>query len=96
VKHSEIARKLSMIDHRDTAMRYVWRCGTIIKDERIEVRGIFDLTKLGEHRYRLAQPEENFGHHRFLTIELDGVEYWFHMHNGMCMNYRIAPQQKGA
>lgn len=90
MKHSEIARKLALIDHRDTAMRYVWRCGTIIKDERIEVRGNADVWKLGANRYRLAQPEEHYGSHRFLTIELDGVEYWFHMHNGMCMNYRMS------
>lgn len=92
MKQSDIARKLSMIDHRDTAMRYVWRCGNIIKDERIEVRGNDDVWKLGANRYRLAQPEENFGHHRFLTIELDSVQYWFHIHHGMCMNYQITPQ----
>ena len=92
MKQSDLARKLSMIDHRDTAMRYVWRCGNIIKDERIEVRGNGDVWKLGANRYRLAQPEENFGHHRFLTIELDSVQYWFHLHHGMCMNYRIATQ----
>lgn len=90
MKHSEIARKLALIDHRDTAMRYVWRCGNIIKDERIEVRGNGDVWKLGANRYRLAQPEEHHGSHRFLTIELDGAEYWFHMHNGMCMNYRMS------
>lgn len=92
MKQSDIARKLSLIDHRDTAMRYVWRCGNIIKDERIEVRGNGDVWKLGANRYRLARPEEHHGSHRFLTIQFDGVEYWFHMHNGMCMNYRIAPQ----
>ena len=92
MKPNKIAEKLARIDHRDTAMRYVWRCGNIIKDERIEVRGHADLWILGANRYRLAQPEENFGHHRFLTIELDSVQYWFHLHHGMCMNYRIAPQ----
>lgn len=92
MKHSEIARKLALIDHRDTAMRYVWRCGKIVKDERFHVKTANDIGLLGENRYRLAQPEEHFGHHRFLTIELDSVQYWFHMHNGMCMNYRISPQ----
>ena len=92
MKPNKIAERLARVDQRDTAMRYVWRCGKIIKDERIEVRGNADVWKLGANRYRLAQPEENFGHHRFLTIELDSVQYWFHLHHGLCMNYRIAPQ----
>lgn len=92
MKPNKIAERLTRVDQRDTAMRYVWRCGKIIKDERIEVRGNADVWKLGANRYRLAQPEENFGHHRFLTIELDTVQYWFHLHHGMCMNYRITPQ----
>lgn len=92
VKPNKIAERLARVDQRDTAMRYVWRCGKIIKDERIEVRGNADVWKLGANRYRLAQLEENFGHHRFLTIELDLVQYWFHLHHGLCMNYRIAPQ----
>ena len=92
MKPNKIAERLARVDQRDTAMRHVWRCGKIIKDERIEVRGNADVWKLGANRYRLAQPEENFGHHRFLTIELDSVQYWFHLHHGLCMNYRIAPQ----
>lgn len=55
MKQSELTRKLGTIEHRDTAMRYVWRCGKIIKDERIEVRGNGDVWKLGVNRYRLAQ-----------------------------------------
>lgn len=89
MKQSEVIKRLANINTRDTAMRYVWRCGSILKDERIEVRTNTDIEKLGPNRYKLAQPEEHYGSHRFLTIGWDGELFYFHLHHGHCKSYRV-------
>ncbi len=89
MKLADILLNLKKFDHQDTAMRYVWRCGNIVKSENIEVNTRDDLYKLGRHTYKLGPVEDNFGPHRFLTIEWAGETFWFHLHKGMMVKYEI-------
>ena len=89
MKLADILLNLKKFDQQDTAMRYVWRCGQIVKDQRIHIAGPEDVYKLGRHTYKLGPVEDNFGDHRFLTIEWSGETFWFHLHKNCMVKYEI-------